>query len=899
MIGTTLSHYRIVEELGRGGMGIVYKAEDTKLDRTVAIKVLPSAALASKDDRERFYREAKSAAALNHPHIAQVYEIDEAVPSDAPHGTEPSPFIAMEFIDGQPLDEHVKDKPLKLPQAVALAVQIAQALEAAHDKNIVHRDIKSANVMLTAKGQAKVLDFGLAKTAHSTMLTRMGSTLGTVAYMSPEQARGEDVDHRTDLWALGVVLYEMVSGKNPFGGDYEQAVVYSIMNEAPEPLTAVRTGVPKQLEWIVEKCLAKSADDRYQSAKDLIVDLRKVDVASASGSRTTTISTASAAPAPPSSPSGTSRPWTWAAAALVLGIVLTAGLMTLTRPEPEAPQLTQVDLSLPSLSFIRFPAMSPTGEYLAIQGLNQDGQKGIFLRTMSTGELSYVRGSDNAGDREMGFSPDGSRLAYNASANEGLYVMDVPSGIPAPLTDFGRFAYWESNDTIVMTDDRAGGGDSYRVSLSDPEPVIIDVVDPKLGNRYSNVLKTNVPGTHKAFGHQLVRVQGGNQDVSAPANVYAFDSKSGEVTIIAQNAINPYYIAGGILAYQIGDDNGPMVVRRLNADRDGFMGPPVEVLGGEANWGDYAITPAGDLLYIGSVSLSVLSTKLWQVHLEDRTVVEVRDVFPSSGFIFDPVVSPNGRLLTAGHQSNSGPTNIHLIDLDGATGQQITFQESNFMPAFTHDGRFLVWTSAPDGASNPSLFRIPVDQSRGLERFMEGVAAATFSPDGNWMAYTRFNDGRGVLAIRDLRTDRESIVDSTSALPFSHDFSPDSNYLVYTASGVVTSQVNVVSTDGSELYALPNMRGEMAAFSEDGQNLYVESGRSLYRVPIRLDPAFGIRDTQELILSMPYSSGFDIVGNDMVYVASAAVQFAGGSENQSTLVWRQNWSSHLLDELEN
>lgn len=230
MIGTTLSHCLIEAELGRGGMGIVYRGKDTKLDRTVAIKVLPSAALATEDDRARFYREAKSAAALNHPNIAAVYQIDEAVPSDAPHGTQPSPFIAMEFIEGETLEARIKKGPLKLAEAVELAKQIADGLKAAHAKDIVHRDIKAANVMLDGDGRAKILDFGLALTSQSTKLTRMGSTLGTVAYMSPEQARGEEVDARTDLWALGVVLYEMIAGVNPFGGDYEQAVVYNILN---------------------------------------------------------------------------------------------------------------------------------------------------------------------------------------------------------------------------------------------------------------------------------------------------------------------------------------------------------------------------------------------------------------------------------------------------------------------------------------------------------------------------------------------------------------------------------------------------------------------------------------------------------------------------------------------
>jgi hypothetical protein len=209
----------------------------------------------------------------------------------------------MEFIDGEPLDARVERGPLTLDEAVRLTTQIAQALEVAHEKNIVHRDIKAANVMLTAKGEAKVLDFGLAKTAHSTMLTRMGSTLGTGAYMSPEQARGEEVDGRTDLWALGVLLYQLIVGRLPFAGDYEQAVTYSILNENPQPLTAIRTGVPMGLEWIVSKLLAKKADDRYQSARDLIVDLRTVDLTQQGMSRTATVASMPAAAATPAAAS--------------------------------------------------------------------------------------------------------------------------------------------------------------------------------------------------------------------------------------------------------------------------------------------------------------------------------------------------------------------------------------------------------------------------------------------------------------------------------------------------------------------------------------------------------------------------------------------------------------------
>jgi serine/threonine protein kinase/Flp pilus assembly protein TadD len=265
MIGKTVSHYRILEKLGEGGMGIVYKAEDTKLKRTVALKFLPSGLTRDPQAKERFLHEAQAAAALEHQHICNIYEIDE---------TEDQIFIVMSCFEGQTLKEKIESGPLKIDEALKIAIQAVEGLQAAHEKEIVHRDIKSENIMINEKGQVKIMDFGLAKLKGQTKLTKEGTTLGTTAYMSPEQARGVDVDHRTDIWSLGVVLYEMIAGQLPFRGEYEAAVLYSIMNEQPEPLTALRTGVPMELERIVNKNLAKDPSERYQGAADLLVDIK-------------------------------------------------------------------------------------------------------------------------------------------------------------------------------------------------------------------------------------------------------------------------------------------------------------------------------------------------------------------------------------------------------------------------------------------------------------------------------------------------------------------------------------------------------------------------------------------------------------------------------------------------
>jgi serine/threonine protein kinase/tetratricopeptide (TPR) repeat protein len=265
MIGKTISHYTVLEELGRGGMGEVYLAEDTKLHRKVALKFLPYEFTRDAEAKERFDHEAQAAAVLNHANICTIYEIDEH---------EGQSFISMEYIDGRSLKAVIGEGPMELSAALDIAMQIAGGLAEAHEKHVVHRDIKPANIMITGKGQAKIMDFGLAKLRSRTVLTKEGTTLGTVAYMSPEQAAGRPVDHRTDIWSFGVMFFEMVSGRRPFMGEYDQAMIYSVLNDPPEPLTAVRTGVPPELERIVTKCMEKDPAERYQTAADLMADLR-------------------------------------------------------------------------------------------------------------------------------------------------------------------------------------------------------------------------------------------------------------------------------------------------------------------------------------------------------------------------------------------------------------------------------------------------------------------------------------------------------------------------------------------------------------------------------------------------------------------------------------------------
>ncbi|MFN2273367.1 MAG: protein kinase domain-containing protein, partial [Anaerolineales bacterium] len=261
----TISHYRILERAGIGGMGVVYKAEDLALKRMVALKFLPLALANDPEARARFTREAQAAAALDHPTICAVYGIEEF---------EGASFIAMAYIEGETLTGRIRQGPLELTGALTIAIQVAEGLTAAHAKGVIHRDIKPGNILLNREGQVKITDFGLARIAGESAITSTGTRMGTGAYMSPEQARGDAVDHRTDIWSLGVILYEMATGRRPFIGEREESVLYKLVHEDPPPMHKLRGDIPPELERIVGKAMAKSPDDRYQRMDDMLDDLR-------------------------------------------------------------------------------------------------------------------------------------------------------------------------------------------------------------------------------------------------------------------------------------------------------------------------------------------------------------------------------------------------------------------------------------------------------------------------------------------------------------------------------------------------------------------------------------------------------------------------------------------------
>jgi serine/threonine protein kinase len=424
--GTRLGPYEIIQLLGEGGMGVVYKAQDTRLKRFVAIKVLRVAALADPQRRARFVQEAQAASALNHPNIFTIYDIGEQDGID---------YIAMEYVAGKTLDALIPRKGMLLSETLRIAVQIAAGLERAHAARIVHRDLKPGNVIVGDDGQVKILDFGLAKLTERPMSTdgvtetvrpdtKEGTIVGTAAYMSPEQAEGRPVDARSDIFSFGSVLYEMVTGERAFRGASVMATLAGILNAEPKPLTSIAPDVPRDVEGLVQRCLRKDPDRRFQHMDDIRIAL--VDLKEESDSDRLT---PASAPAP--APRRRIRPWVGLAAGLLLGLSVVAWWSL--RKYLAAPEL-RTTLLTAEPGTQTDPALSPDGKQVAYAwDADQDERSSIYVKLTDAGTPLRLTSQPGAADHSPAWSPDGRHVAFCRTSSSGSEILRVPA-LGGPLT---------------------------------------------------------------------------------------------------------------------------------------------------------------------------------------------------------------------------------------------------------------------------------------------------------------------------------------------------------------------------------------------------------------------------------------------------------------------------------
>ena len=454
IINKNILHYNILEKIGEGGMGVVYLAEDLKLKRKVAIKFLPNYISADEEERKRFEIEAQAAASLNHPNIATVHSIEEAEDMNGNIQT----FIVMEYIEGKELKDVIKSystNPLQINEIINYAVQIASGLETAHRKGIIHRDIKSSNLMITDEGIVKIMDFGLAKVGKGVQLTKMGTTIGTAAYMSPEQARGEEVDNRTDIWSFGVVLYEMLTGELPFKGDYDQAIIYSIMNHEPESLQKYLPEISSGILKIIDKTLEKDPEDRYDTMRDVLNDLKyikektgKLKVYSAPLTLKGSKAIRKSYKKKSSKIFFRNRIFRVGAGVFFIAVVFFLFFWFSKSSLPELnPNRSLSVIQLPVANF-DYPAISPDGKMLAIPGSDVNNNWDIYLMEIKSGESRKLNVEANTTKRlsNAGFSPDGSvinfdRINPKTNMNE-ICTISILGGMVHVIADTGISLGW-------------------------------------------------------------------------------------------------------------------------------------------------------------------------------------------------------------------------------------------------------------------------------------------------------------------------------------------------------------------------------------------------------------------------------------------------------------------------
>ena len=828
MIGQTISHYKILEKLGEGGMGVVYKAEDTKLDRIVALKFLPSHLSASEQDKSRFIQEAKAASALNHPNVCTIHDIQE-------HGGQM--FIVMEFVDGQTLRD--KRGAISFKQAIDIGIQIADGLAAAHEKGIVHRDIKPENIMVRKDGIAQIMDFGLAKLRASgskiTRLTKEGSTVGTAGYMSPEQIQGQDADHRSDIFSLGVLLYELLTGQLPFKGVHETALAYEIVNVDAAPMLSIKPDIDPNLDAIVLECLAKEPDERTQSAKQVSVDLKRYRRES-SRSRVSRI-TAARPMYQPSQDSGEQvvatmepakkpglLPWI-IAAVFFLGMVALAFLYH--RETSKEVSVFRFTLTPPENTIFagQVPIISPDGQRAAFVVRDSSGGTLIWVRPLSSLVATSLTGTAEAAypfwspdSRFLGFFQNGKLKKIEATGGPTQTIADAPAG---------RGGIWSSAGIIVFSPFSTSG--LQQVSQAGGTPTELTKLD-----------STRKEDSHRwpcflPDGRHFVYLGRSTQEENNGIFLGSLDSK--DKTLLLHVSSNAVFASSGYLLFV---RERSLMAQQFNADKGELSGeafPIAEDVGFDQsrNYGLFSASTNGVLAF--GLGAGAFGNR--QLVWFDRSGKRL-DKVGTPGILFDFSLSPDEKRVAFRRiDRQTRNEDLWMLDLARGTESRFTFRPSREDdPVWSPDGSKILFDSNPDGVSN--LYQKIASGAGSEELLLKSTSAdypLDWSADGRYILFGREDPKtKSDLWILPLTGDKKPFpYVNTEAVEYTGRFSPDGRWIVYSSDESGKFEVYVQAfpvTSGKWQVSIGG--GAAPIWSKDGKEIfYLAPDKKLMAVEVK------------------------------------------------------------------